>query len=108
MKRLELALTFLQVPFDYCLLILAGLTAYTLRFTSYVTSIRPILFDLPFQKFLSTLILVTLGWMLIFIITGLYKINPSRRLVNDIGKILMASASGFSAIAIYLFFTLQK
>lgn len=108
MKRLELILTFLQVPFDFCLLILAGLSAYSLRFTKTVTDIRPVLFDLPFETFFQTLLLVAVGWVAIFAASGLYRINPNRKLVRDITKIVMGCSTGFAAIAIYLFFTLQK
>src|SRR3989338_5509905 len=108
MKRLELALTFLQVPLDYCLLILAGLTAYSLRYTEFITAIRPILFDLPFKSFFPTLLLVAAGWLIIFAFSGLYRINPNRKLAVDATTIIMSCSTGFAAIAVYLFFTLQK
>jgi exopolysaccharide biosynthesis polyprenyl glycosylphosphotransferase len=108
MKRLELALTVLLLPLDYCLIILAGLTAYSLRYTSFITAIRPILFDLSFEKFLPILLVVALGWVAIFAFSGLYRTNPNRKLARDISKIIMACSTGFAGIAIYLFFTLQK
>lgn len=108
MKRLELALTVLLLPLDYCLIVLAGLTAYSLRYTSFITAIRPILFDLSFEKFLPILLVVALGWVGIFAFSGLYRTNPNRKLARDISKIIMACSTGFAGIAIYLFFTLQK
>ncbi len=108
MKRTELVLTFLQVPLDYCLLLLAGLTAYALRYTDTVTAIRPILFGLPFDKYFTTLSLVAIGWTLIFAFSGLYRFNPNRKLARDLTKIIMACSTGFAAIAIYLFLTIQK
>lgn len=108
MKRLELAFTFLQVPLDYCLLLLAGLSAYALRYTDVVTSIRPILFGLNFDSYFATVSLVALGWMLIFSFSGLYRFNPNRKLARDLMKIIMACSTGFAAIAIYLFLTIQK
>lgn len=108
MKRLELTLTFLQVPLDYCLLLLAGLSAYALRSTDLVTAIRPILFGLPFDKYFTALCLVALGWMLIFAFSGLYHVNPNRKLARDLTQIIMACSTGFAAIAVYLFLTIQK
>lgn len=108
MKRLELVLTFLQVPFDYCMLVLAGLTAYSLRFTDVVIGIRPILFELPFNEFFAPLLFVAAGWVGIFALSGLYRINPNRKFARDITKIVLACSTGFAAIAIYLFFTLQR
>lgn len=108
MKRLELILTFIQLPLDYCLLILAGLTAYNLRYAGFVTSIRPILFGLSFHNFVITLLWVALAWLLIFALSGLYRVNPNRKLAHDLTSIIMGCSTGFAAIAVYLFFTLTK
>ena len=34
MKKIELTFAFVQLPLDYALIVLAGITAYALRFTS--------------------------------------------------------------------------
>jgi len=108
MKRLELLFTFLQLPIDYLMLLLAGITAYGLRYTKFVTSIRPILFDLPWTRFWPTLLAVALGWIIIFGFSGLYSTNPNRKFAREITRIIMACSTSFAAITIYVFFTLQK
>ncbi len=108
MKRLELFFTFLQVPLDYCLLLLAGASAYGLRHTDFVRSIRPILFTLSWKHFWPILIWVALGWLIIFIISGLYRVNPNRKFARDLAKLITACSTGFAGITIYTFFTLQK
>jgi len=110
MKRFELFFTFLQLPFDYLMLVLAGLTAYALRFSTPVTNIKPIMFgqNLTIEKFWSTLLLVAFGWVLIFAFSGLYHANANRKLARDFARIITACSTGFAGITIYVFFTLQK
>jgi len=108
MKRFELTFAFIQLPLDYLMLILAGFTAYSLRFTSLVTSIRPILFNLSWEKYWPIVLLAAAGWILIFAFSGLYSADPNRKLAKELNKVFFACATGFSAITIYVFFTLQK
>jgi len=46
MKKLELVFTAILVPFDYLVLLLSGTLAYFLRFESFVTEIRPVVFEM--------------------------------------------------------------
>jgi len=108
MKKLELLLSFVQLPLDYLLLILAGVTAYQLRFADIMTSIRPIIFNLTWDKYLPLLLLTALSWIIIFALAGLYHTNPNRKLSKDLHRLVFASTTGFGGITIYVFFTLQK
>lgn len=108
MKRFELTFAFLQLPLDYLMLILAGFSAYGLRFTKLVTTIRPILFNLSWNKYWPLVLMVAAGWIVIFAFTGLYSANPNRKLAKELGRIFLACSTGFAAITIYVFFTLQK
>jgi len=108
MKRFELSFTFLQLPLDYLTLVAAGFIAYSLRFSDTVTAIRPIFFNLPWNKYWPLVLVVSLGWVLIFALNGLYRVDPNRKFASDISRIFMACATGFAAITIYVFFTLQK
>lgn len=108
MKRFELFFTFIQLPLDYLALILAGFTAYSLRYAKFVTAIRPIRFDLPWVKFWPLVLIVAVGWLIIFALSGLYKVNPSRKLAGDLTSAILACSTAFAAITIYVFFTLQK
>ena len=108
MKRFELAFAFLQLPVDYLMLILAGFTAYYLRFSTFFTEIRPVIFKLSIGDYTTILTLVAVGWVVIFAFAGLYSTNPNRKLSNEINKVILACSTGFAAITIYVFFTLQK
>ncbi|EKD43278.1 MAG: undecaprenyl-phosphate glucose phosphotransferase [uncultured bacterium] len=108
MKRFELTFAFIQLPLDYLMLILAGFSAYGLRFTKVVTAIRPILFNLAWNKYWPLVLVVATGWIVIFALTGLYSANPNRKLAKELGRVFLACSTGFAAITIYVFFTLAK
>jgi len=110
MKRFELFFTFLKLPLDFLMLILAGFTAYFLRFSDFIVQFRPILFEqnLGWDKYWPLVLLVAIFWILVFIIAGLYHTNPNQKLLKDLGKIFFACSTSFAAITIYVFFTMQK
>lgn len=108
MKRFEFTFTFLQLPLDYLMLILAAFTAYSLRFAKITTAIRPVIFNLPWEKYWPLVLIVAGGWIVIFAISGLYNTNPNRKLTSELNRVFFACATGFAAITIYVFFTFQK
>lgn len=108
MKKFELSLAIFQVPLDYLAVILAGFSAFTLRYSDFMKSIRPILFDLSWQKYYPIVLTVAAVWLAIFALSGLYRISPPRRMLRDLPRIILACSTGFACITIYVFFTLQK
>ena len=108
MKRFELTFTFLQLPLDYLMLVLAAFTAYSLRFAKITTAIRPVIFNLPWERYWPLALIVASGWIVIFAFSGLYSTNPNRKLTSELNRVFFACATGFAAITIYVFFTFQK
>ncbi len=110
MKRFELLFTFLQLPLDFALLVLAGLSAYLVRFSPTLVALRPIVFNsnLPLARYTQIVFFVALGWVIIFMFAGLYSANPNRKLGNELTRLVLACSTGFAGITIYVFFTLQK
>ncbi len=108
MKKLELSLAFIQLPLDYILMVLAGITAYSLRFTSVTQNIRPVLFNLAWDKYFPLILITALGWVIIFALSGLYNTGPNRKLASDLTRVIFACSTGFAGITIYVFFALQK
>ena len=108
MKKFELTFAVLQVPIDFAAIILAGFTAYALRFTEYMRAIRPILFNIPWNNYWPVVFLVAVAWIIIFALAGLYSTAQPRKMARDLPKIIFACATGFAGITIYVFFTLQK
>lgn len=104
MKKSEIILTTINLPLDFLMLILAGLAAYSLRFAKFFTVIRPVIFDLSFEEYLPLMLAVAVGWLVLFIFSGLYEIRPNRRLVNELSRVVFACSTGLAAITIYIFF----
>lgn len=108
MKRSEILLMVLQVPLDFFLLLLAGVSAYYLRFTSWAVDWRPVVFKLGLPDFLGLVVWVSIGWLIIFALLGLYSTNPNRKLARDLIRAVLACSAGLAAVAVYAMFALEQ
>ncbi|MFA6296653.1 MAG: sugar transferase [Patescibacteria group bacterium] len=105
MKRSELFFTAALVPLDFLMLLLAAVSAYFLRFTSYFVDLREVKFDMPFAKFIVFVSIIALAWLIIFAFLGLYDVKKKRRFVDDLYLVFVAVSTGMAAIFAYLFFS---
>ena len=103
MKRSELFFSFLLVPLDFLMIVLAGVSAYYLRFTALATEIRPVIFNLPFSQYFKILLLISLAWLVIFALAGLYNIKGSRRLTEEVYRVILACSTGLMLIVVLIF-----
>jgi len=108
MKRSEILLMVLQLPLDFLLLLLAGVSAYYLRFTDWAVSLKPVIFKLSLLDFMSVVSWVAIGWLIIFALLGLYSTNPNRKLARDLLRVVLACSAGLAAVAVYVMFTLEQ
>lgn len=104
MKKPQLFFSFLLVPLDYLMLVLAGVSAYYLRFSDFYAGIRPVIFNLTFNSYFLTVIWMALVWLLVFAFSGLYRLNSSLKTAREIAKIFLACSTGLALIAILIFF----
>jgi exopolysaccharide biosynthesis polyprenyl glycosylphosphotransferase len=104
MNKTESFFAALFIPLDYAVLVLAGLSAYFVRFSSLFRNLRPVIFNLPFTSYLPSLLLVAVAWMIIFAISGLYQIRSVRQVAQELRKIFFACSTGLALIAIIIFF----
>ncbi len=104
MKKIETFFSTLFIPVDFVLLVLAGLSAYYLRFSNWSASIRPIIFNLEFSSYLRSLLLMAFLWLIILAISGVYSIRSARKLAQELRKIFFACSAGLALIAILIFF----
>lgn len=103
LKRLDLTFTALRLPLDILALSGAALSAYLLRFSRYVTEVRPILQDVPFSQYVSRASLFILLWLILFALAGLYSVSP-RRAWNELGRIILACGAGTMLVILTVFF----
>ena len=103
MKKSELFFSALLVPLDFLMIILAGVSAYYIRFAQITTEIRPVIFSLPFSEYFKTVILIAFFWVIIFSLAGLYNIKGARKLIKEIYRVVLACSTGLMLIVILIF-----
>jgi len=105
MKKSELIFTAALVPVDFVMLVLAGLAAYGLRTSSLVAQWRPVLFsfNLPFERYFGLVIFVSLVWLVVFAISGLYSMRRAKKGLEEFLRIIVAISAGLTSIIIYIF-----
>jgi len=104
MRRLDLTFSALLPPLDFFSLMLAAVTAYSLRFSKFFTDIRPILTDIPFTEYMASVSIFVLIWILLFALAGLYSIKqPS--IWSMLGRIILGSTSGIMVVIAFVFFS---
>ncbi|MCU0679003.1 MAG: sugar transferase, partial [Planctomycetes bacterium] len=103
MKKSELFFSFLLVPLDFLMIVLAGVTAYSIRFSEFTTEIRPAIFDLPFTSYLHIVLAVAALWALIFALAGLYNIRGAGNIVEEFYRVVLACSTGLVAIVVLIF-----
>lgn len=99
MKRSETFFSVLLVPLDYVFVVLAGLSAYGLRFTTFSESI-PVQFELALGDFAHILFPVAFGFIIVFGLSGLYTIRLDSKKRGELVKVFLASTA---AVAIFIF-----
>lgn len=104
MKKTELFFSTLFIPVDFVILVLAGISAYSLRFSSFTVGIRPIIFNLPFTAFFHSLLLIAILWLLIFALAGLYRVKSARKMAQELAIIFLGCSTGLALVAILVFF----
>jgi len=103
MKKADLVFSALLVPVDFVMLVLAGTFAYFLRFTKFFQNLRPIIFDLPFEKYLGLALVIAAFFLGIFALAGLYKIRFPRRVFKEFPKIIITVSAGMALVVVFSF-----
>jgi len=103
MKKSELIFSFLLIPFDFAMIVLAGITAYYVRFSDYTKGIRPVVFELQFSVYFKIVLSISLLWLIVFALAGLYNIKSARKLVKEIYSVVLACSTGLMLIIVIIF-----
>lgn len=103
MKKSELFFSFILVPLDFVLLVLAGVSAYFIRFSKFTTEIRPVIFNLPFISYFEIVLFIAFLWIIIFAFSAMYSQNRGR-LSQEIYRTFLACSAGFVLVMLLIFF----
>lgn len=104
MKKSELAFTLALVPLDYFALVAAGIGAYFSRFHPYFTTIRPVIFNLTLQQYLTILLPALSIWIFVFATAGLYSTHR-RSIARELSRIILAASASMALVFAILFFS---
>lgn len=104
MKRAELSFALLRIPVDFAAIVLAAAAAYWSRFLPIFTSVRPVIFDLPLERFLSVMGIIAPVWLAVFAVAGLYTIRR-RALTAELARVALACSAAMASVFAILFFS---
>ncbi len=101
-KRSELIFSLVLVPIDYFMMILGFVAAYFYR----LGSDKPLAYNIGGMVYLRYLVILLPLWVLIFAMLGLYSLGSTRRRIDEVVKVFIASACGVMALIVLDFFKL--
>lgn len=104
-KRSELLFDAVRLPVDFVALVAAGLLAYGIRVSPLVRGIRPILFavELPLGEYLGLVVSVSAVTLAIFAALGLYVMEATRRMVDEVTRIAAGVTLAAFGIIFWMF-----
>ncbi len=103
MKKSELFFSAIQVPVDFLMLVLAALTAFSIRNVPQVIALKPKLYSFPLNDYLKVVFIVAPIFILIYAIQGLYQIKATRKFWQEAVKVFFATSIGLVAIIVAIF-----
>src|SRR3989344_2765950 len=104
MKKSELFFNTILLPFDFLMIVLAGLATYFFR-TKILSSFRPVLFELnlPFEEYFLLVSVVAILFIIIFAISGLYNLKTTTGRIEEFFRVVIASSAGIMGMIVYIF-----
>jgi len=103
MKKSELFFNAIQVPVDFAMIVLAGISAFAMRNVPQIIQLKPKLYELPFDSYFKILMLVVPVFILIYAIEGLYDMRATRKFWRESFKIFAATSLGIVVIIVAIF-----
>lgn len=103
MKRSELLFNLLSIPVDILTLLLAGLSAFYLRYevTEFLGQVQ---FELSASDFVMVMLKAIPLLLLTFAVLGLYNLKGTRKFVSEFSRIIIANSLGVLLIIVLFFF----
>ncbi len=103
MKKSEIYFNVAIVFTDFLSILLVGILTFFIRHSTLIQKLKPVFFELKFDQFLLSLIIVAIIWVFIFAINSLYSLKVTRSVTEEIFKVINSSLVVFALIATFLF-----
>ena len=97
MKKSDFIINTSLVPLDFIVLLLAGISAYYFRFSEYISGIRPVFYEMPFNDYLIIIIKVSFIAIVFFAFSGFYNMKD-KKLSRELPRII----TGVSTVVLLL------
>lgn len=102
MKKFRLWFIFLQLPLDFLMVVAAFLVAYWLRLHNFLAP--EFSYILPFSEYIQLIMLIAVGWTVVFALTGMYTSrNLDVSLWRIFAKVLVAVSVSLALFIVALF-----
>ena len=93
--------SFLLLPVDAAMIIVSFVLSYYLRIKG---DILPVNSDITFSQYLWYVVYILPFWLLVFALSGLYKISRERNYFNDLYKIFVSNSVVILIFIVVIFF----
>lgn len=103
MKKSELFFSAIQVPVDFLMLVLAAISAYSIRNVPEILALKPKLYTFSFHNYIQIIFMVAPIFIIIYAIEGLYDIRSTRNFWKEALKIFLATSIGLVIIIVTIF-----
>lgn len=102
-KRSELFFSAIQVPADIAMIMLAALSAFSIRNVPQVLALQPKLYKFPFNDYLAVVSIVIPFFILIYALEGLYDLRVTRKFWKEFVRVFSATSIGLVLIIVTIF-----
>lgn len=103
MKKSELFFSFIQVPVDFAMIVLAAISAFMIRDVPQILTLKPKLYTFSFDIYIKIILMVAPLFILIYAIEGLYDIRATRKFWKEALRVFTATSIGLVIIIVTIF-----
>jgi exopolysaccharide biosynthesis polyprenyl glycosylphosphotransferase len=103
MKKSELFFSAVQVPVDFLMIVLAGISAFAIRNVPEILALKPKLYNFSFESYIKIVLSIAPFFLLIYALEGLYDIRSTRKFWKEALKIFTATSIGLVIIIVTIF-----
>lgn len=103
MKKSELFFSAIQVPVDFAMIVLAALTAFSVRNVPSILELKPKLYSFAFDDYFRIVLIVAPVFLVIYAFEGLYDIRATRKFWKETFKVFAATSIGLVIIIVAIF-----
>lgn len=103
MKRSELFFSAIQVPVDFLMIVLAAISAFSIRNIPQILALKPKLYNYPLEDYIKIVLMVAPLFILIYALEGLYDIRVTRKFWKEAVKVFTATSIALVIIIVAIF-----